>query len=322
MNERKLYRRASEEFAARVHRVGDRWDAPTPCAGWDVRALVRHVVEEERWAVPLLAGATIEEVGDRFSGDLLGRGNEAGADRSTGQSRSESPGLGSPVDPVASFDRANAAALTAVEGSAANVVHLLFGDTPRAEYVRQLAADHLVHAWDLARALGEDDALDVEAVEAVRQWFGSSEQAYRDAGVIGSRVPVAADADPQTVLLAMFGRARAATDALSAVQRFDAAFGAQDVDAIMAAMTPDCVFEDTTPPDGGRHRGAAAVRAAWEKLFAGSPAGVFTTEEIVVAGDRVVTRWCYDFGSGHVRGVDLFTVRDGLVAEKLSYVKG
>ena len=32
--------------------------------------------------------------------------------------------------------------------------------------------------------------------------------------------------------------------------------------------------------------------------------------------------WRYDYGSGHVRGVDVFTVRDGLVAAKLSYVKG
>jgi ketosteroid isomerase-like protein len=115
---------------------------------------------------------------------------------------------------------------------------------------------------------------------------------------------------------------RPASDALAAVQRFDAAFGAKDVDGVMAAMTSDCVFEDTSPPDGGRHVGAAAVRTAWEKLFAASPAAVFTTEELIVAGDRVVARWRYDFGEGHVRGVDLFTVRDGLVAEKLSYVKG
>ena len=113
-----------------------------------------------------------------------------------------------------------------------------------------------------------------------------------------------------------------ATGTLDAVLRFDAAFGAKDVDAVLAAMTPDCVFEDTSPPDGRRHVGATAVRAAWEALFAASPDGVFTTEEVVVAGDRVVVRWCYDFGDGHVRGVDLFTVRDGLVAEKLSYVKG
>ena len=107
-----------------------------------------------------------------------------------------------------------------------------------------------------------------------------------------------------------------------AVERFAAAFDAKDVDAIMAAMTPDCVFEDTAPPDGTRHVGTEAVRTAWKNLFTTSPDGVFTTEEVIDAGDRVVTRWRYDFDGGHVRGVDVFRVRDGLVAEKFSYVKG
>lgn len=111
-------------------------------------------------------------------------------------------------------------------------------------------------------------------------------------------------------------------DTLGAVERFGRAFDAKDVDAVMAAMTPDCVFEDTGPPDGGRHVGADAVRAAWEKLFTASPDAVFTVEEVFAAGDRAVVRWRYDYGDGHVRGVDVVTVRDGLVAEKLSYVKG
>lgn len=112
------------------------------------------------------------------------------------------------------------------------------------------------------------------------------------------------------------------TAAKEAVERFGKAFDAKDVDAIMAAMTTDCVFEDTSPPDGRRHEGADAVRVAWTALFTASPDGVFTTEEVIEAGDRVVARWRYDWGSGHVRGIDVFTVRDGLVAEKLSYVKG
>jgi ketosteroid isomerase-like protein len=108
----------------------------------------------------------------------------------------------------------------------------------------------------------------------------------------------------------------------AAVGRFQKAFDAKDVDAVMAAMTPDCVFEDTTPPDGRRHVGADAVRKAWTALFAASPEAAFTAEEMIEAGDRVVVRWRYAWDGGHVRGVDLFTVRDGLVAEKLSYVKG
>ncbi|HSP39221.1 MAG TPA: nuclear transport factor 2 family protein [Frankiaceae bacterium] len=112
------------------------------------------------------------------------------------------------------------------------------------------------------------------------------------------------------------------TGAVAAVQRFNRAFDAQDVDAVMAAMTSDCRFEDTSPPDGRAHVGVDAVRAAWEALFTSAPQGVFGSEEVFEAGDRVVVRWRYAWGDGHVRGVDVFTVRDGLVAEKLAYVKG
>jgi ketosteroid isomerase-like protein len=110
--------------------------------------------------------------------------------------------------------------------------------------------------------------------------------------------------------------------AVDAVRRFNAAFDAKDVDAIMRAMTADCVFEDTAAPSGQRHVGAAAVREAWERLFAGSPGAQFSTEEVIEAGDRVVVLWHYRYTGGHVRGVDVFTVRDGLVAEKRAYVKG
>jgi ketosteroid isomerase-like protein len=89
------------------------------------------------------------------------------------------------------------------------------------------------------------------------------------------------------------------------------------------------VFENTfPPPDGERREGQAAVRAVWEELFRSSPSAVFETEEIFAAGDRCLVRWLYrwapdeDGKPGHVRGVDIFRVRDGKVAEKLSYVKG
>lgn len=114
---------------------------------------------------------------------------------------------------------------------------------------------------------------------------------------------------------------------LAAVDRFNEAFNRHDVDAIMAAMTDDCVFENTRPaPDGERLEGADAVRAMWEALFARSPQARFETEEVFAAGDRAVVRWVYhwvrDGKPGHVRGVDVFRVRDGRIAEKLSYVKG
>ena len=111
----------------------------------------------------------------------------------------------------------------------------------------------------------------------------------------------------------------------AAVARFGAAFDARDVDAIMTHMTDDCAFENTAPPDGTRYEGQDAVRAAWTQLFADSANATFTTEQQFVSGDRVVAMWRYDWAGddpGHVRGIDVFRVRDGLVAEKVSYVKG
>ena len=114
---------------------------------------------------------------------------------------------------------------------------------------------------------------------------------------------------------------------LAAIERFNAAFNRHDVDGVMAAMTDDCVFESTAPPDGGRFEGQAAVRAVWEAFFGSSPDATFEAEELFAAGDRAVVRWQYRFtgadgAAGHIRGVDVFRVRDGKVAEKLAYVKG
>jgi ketosteroid isomerase-like protein len=110
---------------------------------------------------------------------------------------------------------------------------------------------------------------------------------------------------------------------LATIERFNEAFNRHDVDAIMALMSEDIVFENTSPsPDGERYEGQAAVRAMWERFFSSSPRARFTAEEIVTLGDRCVVRWRYDWGDGHVRGVDIFRVADGKVAEKLSYVKG
>jgi ketosteroid isomerase-like protein len=111
------------------------------------------------------------------------------------------------------------------------------------------------------------------------------------------------------------------------VEAFNQAFNRHDVDAIMRCMAPDCVFENTRPaPDGTRLVGQAAVRGYWEEFFARSPQARFDTEDLFAAGDRCVVRWTYywvrDGKPGHVRGVDVFRVRDGKVAEKLSYVKG
>jgi len=182
-----LHRRSVEAFTALVESVGDEaWAGPTPCSDWDVRALVNHVVNEDLWTVPLMEGATIEEVGSRFDGDLLGTSPAAVA-RAAG-------------------DTATIAAASGIVGG--RVVHLSFGDTPAEEYAYQLAADHVIHGWDLAAATGADRALDPELVTALAAWFTDREELYRGAGAIGPRPDgdAAASDDPQDRLLAAFGR--------------------------------------------------------------------------------------------------------------------
>ena len=113
-------------------------------------------------------------------------------------------------------------------------------------------------------------------------------------------------------------------DALCAlVDRFNAAWGDHDLDAALALVTDDCLFDATGPaPDGTAHRGKDAVRAAWTPIFEDSAAR-FTTEDAFVAGaDRFVQTWRYDFAGGHIRGIDVIEIRDGLISVKLSYVKG
>ncbi len=106
------------------------------------------------------------------------------------------------------------------------------------------------------------------------------------------------------------------------VATFGEAWAHLDLDAALGLVTDDCVFDATGPaPDGMRHVGRAAIRRAWEAIFSDASSR-FEPEETFAAGDRVVQRWRYSWDGGHVRGVDVFRVREGKVAEKLSYVKG
>jgi ketosteroid isomerase-like protein len=111
------------------------------------------------------------------------------------------------------------------------------------------------------------------------------------------------------------------------IDRFNDAINRQDGAAVASLLTDDTVFENTGPvPDGTRIDGKAAVAAFWEKWFRSNPGARFEAEDVIIAGDRATVRWIYrkmrDGQPWHLRGVDVFTVRDGKVAAKLAYVKG
>lgn len=179
-----LHRKSVEGFDRLVQGVtDDQWVNPTPCTDWDVRALVNHIVYEDLWTVPLIEGKTIEEVGDRFEGDVLGD------------------------DPKAAWADASKRAVDAVAGvSLDQPVSVSWGQIPASEYLGQLFMDHLIHGWDLARGSGGDDRLDPELVEACWAEAKNQEQAIRGSGVFGQQLDVPPDADTQTKLLALLGR--------------------------------------------------------------------------------------------------------------------
>lgn len=174
---------AATRFSAAVHAVlPGQWNDPTPCTEWSVADLVNHVVSEHLWAPHLLRGETIEAVGDRYDGDVVG------------------------VDPAVACDRAvkpSIEAFGAVDTAAE--VHLSFGTVPVEEYANQMLVDLVVHGWDLARAIGSDDRMERDTVEVCLTYMRARVAEYSGAGVIGPSV-VTGSSDPQDQLIALLGR--------------------------------------------------------------------------------------------------------------------
>ncbi|HZP27865.1 MAG TPA: TIGR03086 family metal-binding protein [Acidimicrobiia bacterium] len=160
------------------------WDAPSACAGWDVRALVNHIVSGNLWVPELVGGKTIAEVGDRLDGDVLGD------------------------DPVAAYDGSAAAAAAAFRapGAMDTPVAVSYGPVPGSVYCGHRFIDVLIHGWDVARSTGQDTTLDPALVEACREVVEPQLELLAGSGMFGTSRTVAPDADPQTRLLALLGR--------------------------------------------------------------------------------------------------------------------
>ena len=180
------HRRAVEEFDTRVRSISeDQWQRSTPCQDWDVRALVNHLVNENKWTAPLIGGKTVEDVGDAFDGDLLGDNPQVAWEGSAAEAR---------------------AAVDAVAGDLDRMVNVSWGQIPAREYIEQLWTDHLIHSWDLARAIGADEKLDPELVEICYRGSAPMEDFLKSTGAYGDKVEAPEGADTQTKLLAIFGR--------------------------------------------------------------------------------------------------------------------
>ena len=162
----------------------DRWHAATPCTDWDARALVNHVVAGNLWAAELAAGGTIDGVGTRLDGDLLGD------------------------DPAAAYAESAAAAAAVFRrpGALDAPCAVSYGPVPGSVYAGHRVLDVLVHGWALAVATGPPDALVPKLMQACLQIIEPQLEAFRDAGALGPEVTVPADASEQTRFLALLGR--------------------------------------------------------------------------------------------------------------------
>jgi uncharacterized protein (TIGR03086 family) len=180
------YRRRADRFEALVTGADPaRWDDPSPCAGWRARDVVGHIVDMH--AVML---------------------------RPLGRELSPAPTVGD--DPVAAFRaaRADVEAILTDPDLAATPCETPMGPMSLAEHVDGVVSTDLVlHAWDLARAVGLDDAMDPD--EVARMWPTiqdiPDEMRIPDhfgPGVVvfGPEVPVPADASTQDRLLGKIGR--------------------------------------------------------------------------------------------------------------------
>lgn len=173
---------ATRRFVAGIR--GNQWRNPTPCAEWDVRTVVNHITGEALWAVELLAGRTIAQVGSRLDGDVLGSA------------------------PLKAFDAAVSAASEAMRapGAMKAVCHLSYGDTPGTQYAREMTLDALVHGWDIAKGSGQNTRLNATLVGWLYRQYRPEAKGLTASGAFGTPQKVAANAGTQTRLLAMLGR--------------------------------------------------------------------------------------------------------------------
>lgn len=183
-----LLRRGVALFARQVRALPDgSWDAPTPCAGWDVRALVGHVVAMLEAGVAVVEGAPVPRPGDPRDAVAVDA---------------------SPADVAARVESLGRSLDVAVAGAdLAQTRDTPAGPRSLADGLAFPVADLAVHACDVAAAAGHPLGLPDDLLAYTQAFVGSlPDDVLRRPDVFGPAVPAPADASPTTTLLAHLGR--------------------------------------------------------------------------------------------------------------------
>ena len=160
------------------------WSNPTPCADWNVTALVNHVVVGNLWAAELARGISIAAVGNRLDGDQLG------------------------AAPLPAYDDSAEAAAVAFEapGALEAACAVSYGPVPGSVYAGHRFIDVFVHGHDIAIATGQNPELDARLAEACWEIVEPQLAAFRASGMFGSDLDEPMPTDPQRRLLSALGR--------------------------------------------------------------------------------------------------------------------
>jgi ketosteroid isomerase-like protein len=116
--------------------------------------------------------------------------------------------------------------------------------------------------------------------------------------------------------------------AIRTVLDFYAAFNHHDVTGMMKLLSEDCFIETSGPvPDGAVYSGVEAIRGYWEEFLHDSPHARITIEETFGLGLRCLALWKYEWEDAdgekrHIRGIQVFQVKEDLICRISSYVKG
>lgn len=106
------------------------------------------------------------------------------------------------------------------------------------------------------------------------------------------------------------------------LQRFNRAFQEHDPALLPPLIGADCVIERITPlPEGAHLVGREACLANWQAIAANRD-GCFTLGEVWVMGERGLIFWEYRIGGEVQKGLNVMTVRDGLIVEGRGFTKG
>jgi uncharacterized protein (TIGR03086 family) len=190
VNEKDVFVLADQALKDVVDQIrDDQWDTTVPDGmtrkpGTTLRETIAYHAYDDAWVPEVLAGRTIEEVGDKYAGDLLGD------------------------HPKLNFAAIVETAVLAVRDvdDLDRTVHLSYGDFTAREYLKHITSFRGLRVYDIAKFIGASTTMPPDLVRGLWDEIAPEAEAWRAMGVFGPAIAVPEDAPLQDRLLGLTGR--------------------------------------------------------------------------------------------------------------------